>query len=111
VPLSDSACTALTQLSVQGISSDRKEGHVNTEAEKYSSRSRWKTFSFASGRPVLTLRDQLGVSQQDFAEQAGIHRTCVSSIELAKGNVGIEVAKQLAVALGKWLSDVVRKAE
>jgi DNA-binding XRE family transcriptional regulator len=98
-------------LSVQGISSDRKEGHVNTEVEKYSSRSRWKTFSFASGRPVLTLRDQLGVSQQDFAEQAGIHRTCVSSIELAKGNVGIEVAKQLAVALGKWLSYVVRKPE
>jgi hypothetical protein len=35
----------------------------------------------------------------------------VSSIELGKVNVGIEVANQLAAALGKRLSELVEEAE
>jgi hypothetical protein len=35
----------------------------------------------------------------------------VSSIELGKVNVGIEVANQLAVALSKRLRDLVAEAE
>ena len=53
----------------------------------------------------------MGLSQEDFAEQAGIHRTYVSSIEPGKVSVGIEVANQLAVALGRRLSELVRDAE
>lgn len=56
-------------------------------------------------------RKQIGLSQEDFAERAGIHRTYVSSIELGKVSVGIEVANQLAVALGKRLSELVKGAE
>lgn len=56
-------------------------------------------------------RERLGMSQEDFAERAGIHRTYVSSVELGKVNVGIEIANQLAVALGKRLSDLVKEAE
>ena len=51
------------------------------------------------------------MSQEDFAEKAGIHRTYVSSIELGKVNVGIEIANHLALALGKRLSELVREAE
>lgn len=51
------------------------------------------------------------MSQEDFAEKAGIHRTYVSSIELGKVSVGIEVANQLALALGRRLSDLVKEAE
>ncbi len=63
------------------------------------------------GRAVRYARERLGLSQEDFAEQAGIHRTYVSSIELGKVNVGIEVANQLATALGKKLSELVEEAE
>jgi transcriptional regulator with XRE-family HTH domain len=63
------------------------------------------------GRAVRTARERIGLSQEAFAEQAGIHRTYVSSIELGKVSVGIEVAGKLALALGKRLSELVREAE
>ena len=63
------------------------------------------------GRAVRRARKQVGLSQEDFAEHAGVHRTYVSSIELGKVSVGIEVANQLAVALGKKLSGLVEEAE
>lgn len=63
------------------------------------------------GRAVRQLREKLGISQEDFAEKAGIHRTYVSSIELGKVSVGIEIANQLALALGRRLSDLVKEAE
>ena len=63
------------------------------------------------GRAVRQLRERLGISQEDFAERAGIHRTYVSSIELGKVSVGIEIANQLALALGRRLSDLVKEAE
>lgn len=53
----------------------------------------------------------MGLSQEDFAERARVHRTYISSIELGKVSVGIEVANSLALALGLRLSDVIRKAE
>ena len=63
------------------------------------------------GQAVRQRREQIGLSQEEFAEKAGIHRTYVSSIELGKVSVGIEVANQLAFALGKRLSDLVKDAE
>jgi len=63
------------------------------------------------GRAVRQCREKLGLSQKDFGEQACIHRTNVSSIELGKVSVGIEVANQLAVALGKRLSELVKDAK
>jgi len=60
---------------------------------------------------VRQCREKLGLSQEDFAEQAGIHRTYVSSIELGKVSVGIEVANHLATALGKRLSELVKDSE
>jgi transcriptional regulator with XRE-family HTH domain len=38
-------------------------------------------------------------SQEDFAEKAEVHRTYISSVELGKVSVGIEVANKLAIAL------------
>ena len=63
------------------------------------------------GQAVRHSREQIGLSQEEFAEKAGIHRTYVSSIELGKVNLGIEVANQLATALGKRLSELVEEAE
>jgi transcriptional regulator with XRE-family HTH domain len=51
------------------------------------------------------------LSQEAFAERADVHRTYISSIELGKVSVGLEVANGLAGALGMKLSELVRKAE
>jgi transcriptional regulator with XRE-family HTH domain len=74
-----------------------------SKATKFSAR----TF----GRAVRDERLRRRLSQEDFAEKAGIHRTYVSSVELGKVNVGIEVANQLAVALELRLSELVNRAE
>jgi transcriptional regulator with XRE-family HTH domain len=63
------------------------------------------------GAAVRNERQKLGLSQEDFAERANVHRTYISSIELGKVSVGIEVANELAIALGLRLSDLVRIAE
>ena len=48
----------------------------------------------------------LDLSQEAFADKAGIHRTYVSSIELGKVGVSIGIAHKLAVALGIPLSTI-----
>jgi transcriptional regulator with XRE-family HTH domain len=63
------------------------------------------------GRAVRFTREKLGISQEEFAEKANIHRTYISSIELGKVSVGIEVANAVAAALGLKLSELVRRAE
>jgi len=63
------------------------------------------------GQAVRHEREALGLSQEDFAEKAEVHRTYISSIELGKVNVGIEVANHLALALGMRLSELIGKAE
>jgi len=56
-------------------------------------------------------RENLHLSQEDFAERANVHRTYISSVELGKVSVGIEIAHALASALGMKLSELVRQAE
>jgi transcriptional regulator with XRE-family HTH domain len=63
------------------------------------------------GRAVREERQKLGLSQESFAEKARLHRTYISSIELGKVSVGIEVANELASALDMSLSDLVQLAE
>ena len=63
------------------------------------------------GRVVRRRREQLGLSQEEFADKAGVHRTYVSSIELGKVQVSIWVAQRLAEALGTPLSRFWRDVE
>lgn len=63
------------------------------------------------GRAVRRERENLKLSQEEFAERANVHRTYVSSVELGKVSVGIEVANSLAAALGLRLSELVRRSE
>ena len=63
------------------------------------------------GNAVRKRRQEIGLSQEDFADKAGIHRTYVSSIELGKVQVSIRIAAQLAEALEVPLSDLWRDIE
>ncbi len=71
--------------------------------------TRFSRFTFGSA--VRRERENLGLSQEDFAERANVHRTYISSIELGKVSAGIEVANHLASALRLGLSELIRKAE
>jgi transcriptional regulator with XRE-family HTH domain len=51
------------------------------------------------GRTIRAARHELGVSQEDFAEMADIHRTYVTRIELGKANVSWENISRIAKAL------------
>lgn len=44
------------------------------------------------GQAIRQERGRLGLSQEEFAERASVHRTYISSIELGKVSMGIEVA-------------------
>lgn len=63
------------------------------------------------GLAVRRRREQLGLSQEAFAEKAGVHRTYISSIELGKVQVSIGVAQRLAEALEVRLSSLWREIE
>jgi transcriptional regulator with XRE-family HTH domain len=69
------------------------------------------TISKAFGGVVRRRREQLGLSQEALADRAGIHRTYVSSIELGKVRIGLEVAKKVADGLGIPLSELITEAE
>jgi transcriptional regulator with XRE-family HTH domain len=63
------------------------------------------------GAAVRRRRQQLRLSQEEFADKARIHRTNVSSIELGKVQISIGIAHQLAVALELPLSRLCREIE
>ena len=46
------------------------------------------------------LRRAKGLSQEAFADEAGIHRTYISDLERGARNPTIEVVERLALALG-----------
>ncbi len=53
----------------------------------------------AFGFRVRDLRLQAGLSQEQLAEHAGLHRTYVSSLERGQRNVGLDNILKLAAAL------------
>lgn len=67
--------------------------------------------SAAFGETVRRRREAIGLSQEALADQAGIHRTYVSSIELGKVRVGLDIAKRVADGLGLPLHQLLKEAE
>jgi len=98
---------------LHGRRSDAKSGRTKPCLTRIE-RSVPKTTRFSRrtfGQAIRQERERLGLSQEKFAERANVHRTYISSIELGKVSMGIEIAHALASALGMRLSDLVRKAE
>ena len=57
------------------------------------------------GERLREIRTKKGVSQEALAEQAGLHRTYVSSIERGERNISIVNIAKLAEALGVPIRD------
>jgi DNA-binding XRE family transcriptional regulator len=70
-----------------------------------------KSIEVVFGQAVRRHREKLGLSQEDFADVAEIHRTYVSSIERGKVQVSIGIAHKLALALKVPLSRIWREIE
>jgi transcriptional regulator with XRE-family HTH domain len=68
------------------------------------------TIQKAFGLAVRKHRYKLGLSQEEFAEKAGIHRTYVSDIELGKVSVGIDIAQRISVSLSLPLNTLIKEA-
>ena len=54
------------------------------------------------------LRTDKSLSQEAFADEAGVHRTYISDLERAARNPTIRIVEVLAKALGVSVSDLLR---
>jgi len=59
------------------------------------------------GLNVKRLREAQGISQEDLADRAGVHRTYVSGVERGVRNPTITVLEKIAGALGEPLAELV----
>jgi CheY-like chemotaxis protein/DNA-binding XRE family transcriptional regulator len=63
------------------------------------------------GAAVRFRRDQLGISQEELAGRAGLHRTYISDVERGARNVSLESINRLATALELPLSILFARME
>jgi transcriptional regulator with XRE-family HTH domain len=63
------------------------------------------------GDAVRGRREELGLTQEDLAERAGIHRTYLSDVERGGRNVSLVNIERLAAALSLLTSELFRLVE
>ena len=57
------------------------------------------------GKRVRELRNNLGISQEELADLAGLDRTYITSVECGKRNISIVNIEKLAKALNVTLAE------
>lgn len=67
--------------------------------------------SAAFGQEVKRARQKLGISQEELAHRAGLHRTYVSLVERGLRSSTIDAALRLSSGLGTPLSALIKRAE
>ena len=65
----------------------------------------------ALGLAIQGRRKELGLSQDDLAAKAGLHRTYVSEIERRSRNLSVKILVKLAMALDLSPSQLMQQAE
>jgi transcriptional regulator with XRE-family HTH domain len=65
----------------------------------------------ALGRAIRELRIERGISQEDLADEAGLHRTYVGGIERGERNVAFLNVLKVARALGVPASELLSRHE
>ena len=59
------------------------------------------------GRNVRKYRNERGLSQEQLAEKAGLHRTYIGMIERAEKNITLCNMEKIAMALNVYISDLL----
>ena len=63
------------------------------------------------GAVLRERREAAGISQEQLADRAGLHRTYVSLIERGKRTASIEVVRKVSAALGVTMTDLIAATE
>lgn len=63
------------------------------------------------GAVLRERREAAGISQEQLADRAGLHRTYVSLIERGKRTASIEVVRKVAAALGVSMTELIDATE
>ncbi len=63
------------------------------------------------GTAVKFRREELGLTQEDLADKAGIHRTYLSDVERGTRNLSLVNIEKLATALSLKVSELFAAAE
>ena len=61
------------------------------------------------GARVRKLRNVLGLSQEELAEKAGVHRTYIGMIERGEKNITLSNIEKIASALGVSVDKLFKK--
>lgn len=57
------------------------------------------------GKRIKELRHKLGISQEELADKADVHRTYIASLEVGKRNVSIITLEKIVKALDVSMSE------
>lgn len=71
--------------------------------------SRKKSARQIFGINLRSHREALGLSQEDLAEKADLHRTYIGSVERGERNVSIDNMERLAASVGCTISDLLEE--
>lgn len=63
------------------------------------------------GAVIRRLREQAGLSQEGFADKAGVHRTYTGKVERGEVNLTLKNLNKLAVALRMKPSQILKEAD
>lgn len=63
------------------------------------------------GRAVRRLRTQQGYSQESFADEIGVHRTFMGSVERGETNISLDNVARIAKGLGVTLAELFAETE
>jgi transcriptional regulator with XRE-family HTH domain len=63
------------------------------------------------GRAIRALREARGLTQEQLADLAGVHRTYVGSVERGERNVTVETLSRFAEALEVRPSEILADAD
>lgn len=63
------------------------------------------------GRTIRRIREDAGLSQEAFADKAGVHRTYTGKVERGEVNLTIQNLDKLARALGVKIWQILKEVE
>ncbi|MEA5049645.1 MAG: helix-turn-helix transcriptional regulator [Eubacteriales bacterium] len=63
------------------------------------------------GKAVRQMRQEKCISQEDFADMCGLHRTYISDVELGKRNISLENIGKIASALNIEIAHLFQLAD
>ena len=59
------------------------------------------------GANIKRYRQELGLSQEDLANKADLHRTYIGGVERGERNITVESLQRITDALGVLITDIV----